>query len=128
MPAGVGHVWSLVESCEEDIHDHVWAEIKEKCSRTHTPTPDTRKVDGDAMARAVEEVARAISDGKVVYVHCMFGHGRSAVAAATLLAHCEQIDFEAALEKVRERRPCVNPSPEQIDAAKSALAQVVAVR
>jgi protein-tyrosine phosphatase len=59
-------------------------------------------------------VARAHAHGGVLYVHCAYGHGRSAlVAAALLLARGEAESAEGAVARLRAVRPGVRLSRSQ---------------
>ena len=55
-----------------------------------------------------------ISEGQskgAVLVHCFYGKSRSATVVTAHLMHQYRITVERALDKVKAKRPCVNPNP-----------------
>jgi len=68
------------------------------------PLIDGPKNDRADMKEAVEVAASALSDGKVVLVHCSAGMSRSPAVTAAALARHRGIEFTEALEKVRDTR------------------------
>eukprot|EP00727_Mastigamoeba_balamuthi_P006221 m51a1_g2218 putative protein phosphatase slingshot homolog 3 (210) ;mRNA; r:214786-215415 len=61
------------------------------------------------LARAVDEVRRAVDAGGRVLVHCQCGVSRSAVVAAAYVARAMGLGVDEALAYVRQRRPVARP-------------------
>jgi protein-tyrosine phosphatase len=75
------------------------------------PTLDAHVPDDQALASLVD---RALERGGVLYVHCAYGHGRSAlVAAAMLLRRGEAAGPDEAIARLKAARPRVKLSPSQ---------------
>lgn len=75
------------------------------------PTLDAHVPDDQALASLVD---RALERGGVLYVHCAYGHGRSAlVAAAMLLRRGEAAGPDEAVARLKAARPRVKLSPSQ---------------
>ena len=55
-------------------------------------------------------IHEAITNGGMVYVHCMCGISRSATIIAAYLINKHQYNDVAAIEKIRECRQCINPN------------------
>ncbi len=65
------------------------------------------------LEAAVQEVASWLEQGTLSYVHCRAGWQRSAAVAAGVIAVRNQLDIDAALELVQERKPTADPLPHQ---------------
>ncbi|KAF6159019.1 hypothetical protein GIB67_022174 [Kingdonia uniflora] len=63
--------------------------------------------------RAVEFIHRNASCGRITYVHCKAGRGRSTTIVLCYLVEYKQMTPAAALEYVRSRRPRVLLAPSQ---------------
>jgi len=75
------------------------------------PTLDAHVPAPEALASLVD---RALERGGVLYVHCAYGHGRSAlVAAAMLLRRGEASTPQEAVARLKAARPRVKLSPSQ---------------
>ncbi|RZC51488.1 hypothetical protein C5167_019918 [Papaver somniferum] len=65
------------------------------------------------ISRAVDFIHENASYGKVTYVHCKAGRGRSTTIVLCYLVHYKQMTPSAAFEYVRFRRPRVLLAPSQ---------------
>jgi protein-tyrosine phosphatase len=65
------------------------------------------------LGAAVRLVSRWLKEGHRTYVHCRAGWQRSAAVAAGVLAQREGLDIDAAVRRVRERKPTAAPLPHQ---------------
>ncbi|RZC50090.1 hypothetical protein C5167_018512 [Papaver somniferum] len=65
------------------------------------------------ISRAVDFIHETASCGKVTYVHCKAGRGRSTTIVLCYLVHYKQMTPSAAFEYVRFRRPRVLLAPSQ---------------
>lgn len=80
------------------------------------PLLDTRTPTGDQLALGVAFIREQIARGPV-FVHCALGHGRSALfVAAYLLAAGHARTPDAALERIREKRPGIELNTSQREA------------
>jgi protein-tyrosine phosphatase len=82
-------------------------------SYLRVPCWDMRAPSLDDAAEAMRFIARAIGDGKKVYVHCASGVGRSVAVAVCYLATHDEADVEATLARIVQLRPRVSLSAEQ---------------
>ena len=83
------------------------------------PTLDGAATEASNMVMAIK---RLESTGGVSYIHCAFGHGRSAALAAVLLVHRGLAsDVDAAELLMREHRPAIRLKASQHEAAAEAL-------
>ena len=55
-------------------------------------------------------VARLDQEGRNVLVHCRLGVNRSVTVVAAYLIRCRGVTAEAALEFLKQRRPCAKPN------------------
>ena len=55
-------------------------------------------------------VARLDKEGRNVLVHCRLGVNRSVTVVAAYLIRCRGFTAEAALEFLKQRRPCAKPN------------------
>lgn len=63
----------------------------------------------------VRTISAWLDDGERVYLHCRAGWQRSAAVAAGVVAVRDEIELDAALERIRDRKPTANPLPHQRD-------------
>ena len=91
-----------------------------------TPALDAAIPDDDAFRSAVERVLWARGN---VFVHCAFGHGRSAaIAAAVVIARGQATDVTSAELMMKARRPKIGLNTTQRGAIERALLARRAVR
>ena len=81
----------------------------------------------DAMSPTPAEIARAVdamqATAGAVFIHCAFGHGRSATGAAALLVHRGEATLDDVEHKLRAHRPRIGLNAHQ----RRALAEAVAL-
>ncbi|MDQ3676138.1 MAG: hypothetical protein M3401_04930 [Actinomycetota bacterium] len=63
----------------------------------------------------VRTVLAWLEDGERVYLHCRAGWQRSAAVAAATVTVRDGIELDAALDRIRERKPTAKPLPHQRD-------------
>lgn len=80
----------------------------------HLPTPDLCAVSASMLDEGVDWVRARLASGERVLIHCEHGIGRSATLALCVLA-AEGMEPLAALERAKDRREKVSPSPEQYE-------------
>jgi predicted protein tyrosine phosphatase len=81
----------------------------------HLPTDDTRAISQERLRHGVAFASEGLDRGERVLIHCQYGIGRSALLAVCVLAARGEAPL-AALERVKQARPIVSPSPEQLAA------------
>ena len=84
------------------------------------PTLDATSPSPAQIARAVDAILAANGPA---FIHCAFGHGRSAVVAAALLVRRGEATLDDVEHKLRARRPRIGLNADQ----RRALAQAVAL-
>jgi protein-tyrosine phosphatase len=67
----------------------------------------------DTIEAAVRKVISWLKDGQRVYVHCRAGWQRAPAVAAGVVAVYDGVDIEAALARVRARKPSADPLEHQ---------------
>ncbi|CAM6064114.1 unnamed protein product [Sphagnum tenellum] len=103
---------SIVEKCNELTIRHKRIPVRDfdpKSLRKELP-------------RAVAELEWAISQGKMVYVHCTAGLGRSPAVAIAYLYWFRDMDMDTAYKTLTAKRPC-GPKKEAIRGATYDLAK-----
>jgi protein-tyrosine phosphatase len=75
--------------------------------------PDFGHLPPDALEAAVQKVVGWLKDDQRVYVHCRAGWQRSPAVAAGVVALYDGLDIEAALARVRTRKPSADPLEHQ---------------
>jgi protein-tyrosine phosphatase len=81
----------------------------------HLPTHDTRAVSAEMLDQGSVWVKDELALGKKVYIHCEHGIGRSALLAACVLVFTGAEPVRA-LERLKDARAVVSPSPDQLNA------------
>lgn len=115
LPAGVAIV---VDLCAE------LAELRDVVAgRAYLviPTLDATSPTPAQLARAVDEILPAIAGGGAAFIHCAFGHGRSATVAAAVLIRRGDATLADVEPKMKAHRPRIGLNPLQ----RSALAAAV---
>lgn len=69
------------------------------------PTLDATSPTPAELVRAVDEVLAAIAGGGNAFIHCAFGHGRSATVAAAVLVRRGDATLETVEAMMKARRP-----------------------
>jgi len=72
----------------------------------HVPIPDGLIVADDVTLAAVLELLEDINAGRVLYVHCWGGHGRTGVFVCLLLVALYRISASEALRRVQRYHDC----------------------
>lgn len=81
----------------------------------HLPTEDTRAISQARIAHGVAFVSEGLDGGEKVLVHCQYGIGRSALLALCVLVARGDAPL-AAMERAKQARRVVSPSPSQLEA------------
>jgi predicted protein tyrosine phosphatase len=93
----------------------------------HLPTEDTCAIAQERIRRGVGFVSEGLDRGERVLVHCQYGIGRSALLALCVLVSRGAAPLEA-LERAKQARRVVSPSPSQLQAFVAFAADVKATR
>jgi len=81
----------------------------------HLPTEDTRAISQQMLRHGVAFVNGALDGGGAALIHCQYGIGRSALLALCVLVSRGAPPLEA-MARLKDARPVVSPSPEQLGA------------
>ena len=73
------------------------------------PTIDFTHPAYDDVSKAVAFIEEQTKAGKIVYIHCKAGRGRSATVAICWLMHHFKISASDAQRLLLEKRPHINP-------------------
>ena len=109
----------LVNLCEDSEYaegerDALASALSEVGIDEHrVPVEDYGALPPRAIDRAVEAVTGELEAGRRVYLHCRAGWQRSAAIAAAAVAVREELDVEAALARVRDRKATAEPLAHQ---------------
>lgn len=78
--------------------------------------PDTATIDDGGYGRIVEYIRGELDSGRVVYVHCWGGKGRTGTVVGAWLIDDEGLDYPATLDRIQElrrgTRKAGDPAPE----------------
>ena len=66
--------------------------------------PDTHIIDEAGYDRILEHIRQELDSGKVVYVHCWGGKGRTGTVVGAWLIEHERLDYAGTLRRLRELR------------------------
>jgi hypothetical protein len=99
-----------VEACDDEhlLREH-------GITLLHLPTEDLGAVSQPMLEEGVRWVTKHLERGHKVYIHCEHGVGRSATLALCVLVAGGEPPLEA-LERAKQARWQVSPSPEQLEA------------
>jgi protein-tyrosine phosphatase len=87
------------------------------------PTLDATSPRPAVLARAVDTIlATLAATGGTAFIHCAFGHGRSATVAAAVMIRRGDATLEDVERKMRACRPRIGLNPLQRDALAQAIA------
>jgi len=107
---GVSAIVDLrAEDCDDEraLADHGVAFL-------HLPTPDHGAVSQPMLRAGVAFASRRMDSGDTVLVHCQHGIGRSALLALCVMVHRGWAPLDA-LERAKQRRGLLSPSPTQFE-------------
>jgi hypothetical protein len=104
----------VVDVRSED-HDDVQLLRRHGIELLHLPTEDLRAIDRELIWTGVRWVGQALSEGKRVLIHCEHGIGRSVLLGCCVLVSQGHVPC-AALRIAKQAREKVSPSPEQLHA------------
>jgi len=96
---------SLVEDEETEKFGDYKEYVSERRQKTifySIPTPDRGVTDDKPLFDMVYHAYKAVKDGKMVYVHCQGGHGRSGVFACCFLQLYYKMDSKESLIRHKE--------------------------
>ena len=91
----------------------------------HLPTEDTRAISLEKIRHGVRFASEALDRGERVLIHCQYGIGRSALLALCVLVSRGDAPLEA-MERAKNARRVVSPSPAQLEAFVAFAAEVKA--
>lgn len=108
--------WSIrhVVDCREEASDDPARLAAAGMDFLNLPTPDRTAIVPPLLRRGVGWASRFLTRGERVYIHCEHGIGRSAELALCLLVRSGWTPLSA-LTQAKHARPCVSPSPEQLE-------------
>jgi protein tyrosine phosphatase (PTP) superfamily phosphohydrolase (DUF442 family) len=90
----------------------------------YLPTIDDEAPTFEHLDLGVQFIAEQIARGGVVYVHCGSGIGRAATMAAAYLMSTG-MTRDQALDRIRQNRPFIRPTPPQMERLKEYAAHLV---
>lgn len=131
LDAGVDSIVDLTEPGERSWGGDVLEDYREALRATadalgvtrpahvRHPIPDQSVIDGHGYRRIVEHIRAELDAGRVVYVHCWGGKGRTATVVGAWLIAEEGLGSDAALTRITElrsgTRKAGDPAPENAE-------------
>jgi protein-tyrosine phosphatase len=93
------------------------------------PTLDATSPTPDQLAHAVDTIVDTMArTGGAAFIHCAFGHGRSATVAAAVLIRRGEATLDDVERKMKAIRPRIGLNPLQLDALSRSLDVTTASR
>lgn len=83
---------------------------------TWIPVKDHTAPTVDQLSFGLATLAKLVSLGIKVYVHCKNGHGRAPTLVAAYLVAREGVSVDEALGRIKKKRPSIHLEQTQIDA------------
>ena len=93
------------ENPPDDIESYMWIPIVDG----HSPSMDQFDV-GTAI------INEAVENGRVIYVHCTNGHGRSPTMVAAYLVRYKKLSIDDVIDSIKQKRPEVHIEDTQKEA------------
>jgi atypical dual specificity phosphatase len=113
-----GQDWSVLEAYYADL------DIKaQRVPMRDFDYDDQRRV----LPKAVRVLAKLLTSGFTVYLHCNAGLGRSPLVTMAYLYWCWDSSLEKSIKHIQERRSC-SPMTELLEVARQDLLQVQELR
>eukprot|EP00440_Ansanella_granifera_P057637 gb/GFBE01062486.1/.p1 GENE.gb/GFBE01062486.1/~~gb/GFBE01062486.1/.p1 ORF type:complete len:320 (+),score=67.88 gb/GFBE01062486.1/:1-960(+) len=120
LAKGVDTFYCMQDELDNDVPEEVWRSgigyrpyfaDAERLSRkelrwVQLPIPDGLVAPDDVTAELVVLLAEDIKAGRVVYLHCLGGHGRAAVICCLLLSYLYRITSAETLKRVQAYHDC----------------------
>lgn len=106
---------SVLTTCDEITEAERRGLSDHGISYLHLPLYGGQMPSMKALTRGVDWAAARIQSGSSLLVQCEYGVGRSVLVTACLLVRLGDAPSEA-LSRIKRARPCVTPSPIQLDA------------
>jgi protein-tyrosine phosphatase len=82
------------------------------------PIPDNGVIDHDGYDEILALIRDEMSSGRVVYLHCWGGKGRTSTVVGCLLIIYEGLDYDSAIARITElragTRKAIDPCPESL--------------
>jgi protein-tyrosine phosphatase len=103
--------WSTLEACCTDLDIST-----QRIQMRDFDYEDQRRT----LPDAVKTLARLLSSGQIVYLHCNAGQGRSLLVAMAYLYWCCGLSSKDAVKHVKERRVC-SPTTELLEIVRQDL-------
>ena len=105
--------YTLIINLREEFDYSQLVEI-EKIRYVYLPTADDSSLSPEYLEEGISVIKNELESGGKVFIHCLEGLGRSATLLAAFFIY-EGHSLDNAMEKIREKRPFINPSNSQIE-------------
>lgn len=86
----------------EKIKIYLWLPTKDKTASTL-----------DQLKAGVALIDKMVENNKIIYVHCMNGHGRAPTLVAAYFIYKDKMEIKDAIEFIRDKRPEIHLENEQ---------------
>lgn len=105
--------YTLIINLREEFDYNSLVNI-DKIRYLYLPTGDDSSLSRKNLEKGILEIKKEIESGGKVFIHCLEGLGRSATLLAAYFI-TEGYTLSNAIEKIKSRRPFINPSKSQIE-------------
>ncbi|UCA22851.1 protein-tyrosine phosphatase family protein [Mycobacterium kansasii] len=102
LTTGEDRLQPYLDTVEEIVNEEGWEGRPVKYSRSH-PIPDMSAIDQQGYDAIVRYIRDELADGRVVYVHCWGGMGRTTTVVGALLID-DGLDYAATITRIAELR------------------------
>lgn len=117
LPLGITHIVDVQDELERAPHS---AHAHYLC----IPCLDDTFASVDTLVASLQRYTQTICVTDRVYVHCLFGHSRSAVCGGIIAAILQGTTWRHEMEALRSKRPNVHWTLRQADVAEEVVSQI----
>lgn len=114
--AGITHIINMRSEFDDESYGLTLGDVRSD-NYCYLPTIDDDPISAEHIEKGIAFIGSAIESGGKVYIHCSAGVGRApSMAAAFLISR--GYSTEEALGLIRQARPFIKPTAEQVRALK----------
>jgi protein-tyrosine phosphatase len=119
LGAGIDSFVDLTEDGVMAPYEHLLDDVARETGRAapsyrRFPIPDVHIVGDDDYDKTLAHIRNELDAGKVVYVHCWGGKGRTGTVIGCWLIENDALDYEAVMRRLQELRAGTRKAHERV--------------